>query len=90
MNKTATYTQFVNTGNASFFPFSLPIGFALMVAAMRTNSVRFALAASPCFFPVLTPQCWLAPILAIVTMPLELFAASIGVWIIGFIPNGRT
>lgn len=89
MDKTTTYTQFVNAGNASFFPFSLPIGFALMVAAMRMNDIRFALAASPCFFPVLTPQCWIAPMLALVTMPAELFAASIGVWLMGLIPNGR-
>lgn len=88
-DKTMTYTQFVNAGNASFFPFSLPIGFALFATALRTHNLKFALASSPMFFPVLTPQCWLAPMLALSALPMELLIADAGIWIASVIPNGR-
>lgn len=88
-DRTLNYLQYINTGNASLFPYSLPFGLALMVAGLRRNDFRFALAASPCFFPVLTPQSWLAPMLALVSMPYELLAASLGIWAMGILPSGR-
>ena len=79
----ATYTQFQNSLlNLSFFPYTLPLGLALFVAAIRTRRVEYALACAPCFFPVLTPQVWVVALVAIVGTTLETCAASLGLWLV--------
>ncbi|CAG0948029.1 hypothetical protein ANRL1_04842 [Anaerolineae bacterium] len=79
----ASYTQHRDSFlNLSFYPYTFPIGFALMVAAIRSRRIEFALAASPCFFPVLTPQCWAVALLAIVGATWEIGAASVGLWVL--------
>ncbi|HSJ87228.1 MAG TPA: hypothetical protein VK909_08465, partial [Anaerolineales bacterium] len=37
--------------NTSLWPFSLPVGLALMVAAYHRRDIRYAMGASPCFSP---------------------------------------
>lgn len=72
------YLQFRDSSmNYSFFPRSLVPGVALVIAAMRRRDVRFAMAASPMFFPVVTPMSWLFAFLPLVSMPLELAGAVV-------------
>mgnify|MGYP001766804113 CR=1 FL=1 len=44
--------------NASLWPMSIPVGLALMIAAIRQRNQRFATAASPCFSPYLKFHSW--------------------------------
>ena len=79
----ATYTQFQNSFlNLSFFPYTLPLGLALFVAAIRTRRIEYALVCAPCFFPVLTPQVWVVALVAIVGATWETCAASLGLWLV--------
>lgn len=66
--------------NVSFMPYSLPVGLALAIAALRTRRLGYAVAASPCFFAVLTPQVWIIALLAIAGSTPELIAATLGLW----------
>lgn len=59
----------------SFFPLSIVPGVVLVIASLRRRDVRYAMAASPCFFPVLTPMSWAFALLPLVSMPLELAGA---------------
>jgi hypothetical protein len=79
---TLTYSP-TDTLNLSFFPYSLPIGLGLLVCAIRKSDVRYAIAASPCFFPVVSPQVWLVVFLALTPTVVELAVSSLGVWAIG-------
>lgn len=63
----------------SFFPLSIVPGVVLVLASLRRQDVRYAMAASPCFFPVLTPMSWLFAFLPLVSMPLELAGAVVTV-----------
>lgn len=65
-----TYLQFRGaTFDASWFPNLVPVGVLLFVGAWRTHDIRYAIAASPFLFPVLTVQCWLVVLLALVMPP---------------------
>lgn len=83
LTRMASYAQFKDSLlNLSFFPYTIPLGLALMVHALRTRRVEFALVASPCFFPVLSPQVWCVALLALVGATWETCAASAGLWVI--------
>lgn len=79
---TLTYSP-SSTLNLSFFPYSLPIGLGLLVTAIRKSDMRYAIAASPCFFPVVSPQVWLVVFLALTPTVIELAVSSLGLWVIG-------
>ena len=66
--------------NLSLFPLSIPVGLALFAAALRTRKPGYALAASPCFFPMVTPQVWVVAALALAVSIPESIAASLGFW----------
>lgn len=74
--------------NYSFFPYTIPLGLALVIAAIRKRDIRYALPASPCFFPVVTPMSWGMAFLPIVGAPLEMAAATVSLWVIALF-NGR-
>ena len=83
--KMQEYLQYQNTTvNLSFFPMSVPVGVALLVHAVRTRDVRFALPASPLFSPMVMPQVWSIAILALASAPLEMLAAVGSLWMIVF------
>src|SRR4030067_1799084 len=66
--------------DASLFPWSIPFGLLLFVLSLRTHNIRYALAASPMFFPVLTPQCWMVVFLALMPSIPKISFASLGAW----------
>lgn len=78
---TLTYSP-SDTLNFSFFPYSLPVGLGLLVSAVRKSDIRYAIAASPCFFPVVSPQVWLVVFLALTPTTIELAVSSLGAWAI--------
>ncbi len=74
--------------NVSFWPFLLPVGLALMVAAIRQRKIRFAMAASPCLSPYVLIHGWAGPLAAILQQPVETCAAVVGLWIVNYLQRG--
>lgn len=68
--------------NASLWPMSIPVGLALLTAALRKRSQRLAMAAAPCLSPYLLLHSWGAVLLAIVDRLPETIAAVVGLWIL--------
>ena len=66
--------------NTSLFPYSVPLGIALFLTSLKTRKIQFAIAASPCFFTMVTPQTWLVVMFALSSMPLALLATVLGSW----------
>lgn len=84
----ATLTYMDNRGSfmdVSLFPYSVPVGLVLFVRALRVHNIRYAIAASPMFFPVLTPQCWFVVFLALVSSTPRITLASVGIWAYGLL-----
>ncbi len=75
--KTLTYWW-----NASLWPASIPVGLALLVAAVRSDKIKFAMGAAPCLSPYLLLHSWAGALAAIVSQPIEALAAVIGLWIL--------
>jgi hypothetical protein len=68
--------------DASLWPQSIPIGLALLVAAIRKGKLEFAMGASPCLAPHVLLHSWVGALLAIVSSLPELIAAVCGLWIL--------
>lgn len=68
--------------NYSLFPYLLPLGIGLFVASLKYRKMNLALAASPFFFPTLTPQVYLVVVLALASLPLPSLFAFVGSWFI--------
>ncbi|MBK8987881.1 MAG: hypothetical protein IPM39_17735 [Chloroflexi bacterium] len=68
--------------NASAWPLSIPVGLALLVAAMRLRRKEFAMAAAPCLSPYVLLHAWAGALAALMTLPAEMIAAVLGLWII--------
>jgi hypothetical protein len=68
--------------NASLWPMSLPIGLALLVAAIRTRKVEYAMPASPCLSPYVLFHSWSSAVVALSSRTPELITAVIGLWIV--------
>jgi hypothetical protein len=68
--------------NASLWPMSIPVGMALLVAAMRTQRAEWAMAAGPCLSPYVLLHSWSAALIALVSRQAETIAAVIGLWVL--------
>lgn len=68
--------------NASLWPASIPVGLALMAAAIRKRQAEYALAASPCLSPYVLLHSWAGALAALARLPVEMTAAVAGLWIL--------
>lgn len=68
--------------NASLWPLSIPVGLALLVAAFRKRSARYAMGAAPCLSPYVLFHSWVGALVALVEFPLEMVAAVAGLWVL--------
>lgn len=68
--------------NASLWPMSIPVGLALLTAAVRKRNQRFAMASAPCLSPYLLLHSWSPALLAIIDKVPETIAAVVGLWIL--------
>lgn len=68
--------------NASLWPSSIPVGLALLVAAVRKRNIKYAMASSPCLSPYVLLHAWVGALASIVAQPAETIAAVIGLWIL--------
>lgn len=68
--------------NASLWPASIPVGLALMVAAIRKRRAEYAMAAAPCLSPYVLLHSWVGALAALARLPAEMLAAVIGLWIL--------
>lgn len=66
--------------NASLWPMSIPVGLALLVAALRRRRMEYALAASPCLSPYVLFHSWSGALVALVSSQAEFLAAVAGLW----------
>jgi len=77
-----------NSFNASLWPASIPVGFALLVAAIRKREKRFAMAASPALSPYVLFHSWSGALAALLPAQPEMLAAVIGLWVLVIIRAG--
>lgn len=75
-------TEFTTYWNASLWPYSIPVGLVLTVAAIRRREPRYAMAASPCLSPHVLFHSWSGALITLVTSPPEMIAAVVGLWIL--------
>jgi hypothetical protein len=68
--------------NASLWPASIPVGLALLVAALRTRRKEPAMAAGPCLSPYLLLHSWSMALASILSLQWETLAAVIGLWLL--------
>jgi hypothetical protein len=68
--------------SASLWPMSIPVGLALLAAALHKRKIEFAMAASPCLSPYLMMHSWVAALLAVGASLPETAAAVVGFWIL--------
>lgn len=68
--------------NASAWPLSIPVGLALLVTAIRKRRKEFAMPAAPCLSPYVLLHAWSGALAALVTLPAEMIAAVVGLWVI--------
>jgi hypothetical protein len=68
--------------NASLWPLTIPVGLALLVAAIRRRNARPAMAAAPCLSPYVLLHAWSGVLISFVSESAELVAAVVGLWII--------
>lgn len=69
--------------NASFWPYSIPVGLVAMAAAFRENRIEYAMAASPCFATYITFHSWVGAVAALARSKVYMIIAIAGLWIIG-------
>jgi hypothetical protein len=68
--------------NASLWPGSIPVGIALLVAAIHRRKIRFAMGASPCLSPYVLLHAWSGALVALVNQQVEFIGAVVGLWIL--------
>jgi hypothetical protein len=68
--------------NASLWPMSIPVGLALLVAAIRTRTINYAMGAAPCLSPYVLFHSWAGALVSIVHLQWETLAAVAGLWIL--------
>jgi len=68
--------------NASMWPLSIPLGLVLLVASIRKRRKEFAMAAAPCLSPYVLLHAWVGALASLMTLPAEMIAAVLGLWII--------
>lgn len=68
--------------NASLWPASIPVGLALLVAAVRQRRIEFAMGAAPCLSPYVLLHAWSGALAAVLRHKAEALAAVAGLWIV--------
>ena len=68
--------------NASLWPLSIPVGLALLAAAIHKRRIEYAMAGSPCLSPYLNMHSWVGALLALSGSLPEMAAAVAGFWIL--------
>lgn len=69
----------------SAFPWLVPLGVLLFRQSIRTQDIRYALAASPMFFDNLSPQVWLVVPLALVSSTRWSIVVWFSSWVVIFV-----
>lgn len=68
--------------NSSLWPLSLPIGLALLVTSIQKRQMAYAMPASPCLSSYVLFHSWSSAMAALITLPLQLITAVVGLWIV--------
>jgi hypothetical protein len=68
--------------NVSLWPYSIPIAFVLLVAAIQNKKAGLSISASPFFSPYLASITWPVAILGLLPNQVLVIAATAGMWVI--------
>ncbi len=68
--------------NASLWPASIPVGLALLAAALHRRRLQYTMAASPCLSPYVLLHAWVGALASIVTRAPETIAAVAALWVV--------
>lgn len=68
--------------NASLWPFSLPLGLCLMAYSIRKHRADLAVVGGPCFSPYVAFRSWAVAFIPLARYPLEMWLASMGLWVV--------
>lgn len=74
--------------NASLWPMSIPVGLALMAAALRKREIRYAMGAAPCLSPYVLFHAWSGALAAVLPNQLDTLVAVAGLWILVLMQSG--
>lgn len=81
--RSTTYLTFGNhASNTSLFPFSIILGLGMLIASVWKGRAELAIAASPCFFPVVTPQVWGLFSFSLIRSTPKMVIGSLAMWMI--------
>ena len=68
--------------NQSLWPMSIPVGLGLLAYAIRKQSIRHAMAASPCLSPYVLLHAWSGALAAVLTDDFVTVCSVLGLWIL--------
>jgi hypothetical protein len=68
--------------NASLWPWSIPVGLALMAAAVYKREIKYAMPASPCLSPYVLFHSWSSALIAVSDNDASMVAVSAGLWLL--------
>lgn len=68
--------------NSSLWPLSIPLGLVLLGTAVQKREMKYAMPASPCLSPYVLFHAWSSAVVALVTSPLQMILAVVGLWIV--------
>jgi hypothetical protein len=68
--------------NASLWPWSIPVGLALVAAAVYKRKAEFAMPASPCLSPYVLFHSWSSALIAVSAYDVIMVAVSMGLWLL--------
>jgi hypothetical protein len=73
--------------NSSLWPHSIPLGIALLIAAIRSRKLGLSIVSAPFLSIYIAPQSWSISILGLADDSVIVFAASISTWIVRLLTN---
>jgi hypothetical protein len=73
--------------NSSLWPHSIPLGIALLIAAIRSRKLGLSIVSAPFLSIYIAPQSWSIAILGLADDSVIVFAASLSTWIVRLLTN---
>jgi len=68
--------------NASLWPWSIPVGLALVAAAIFKREIKYAMPASPCLSPYVLFHSWSSALIALSANDVAMIAISTALWLL--------
>jgi len=73
--------EYGDSFNTSLWPYSIPVGIALLAISLIKKDIKFAMPASPCLSPYVLFHAWSSATIFLVTSPFLMTILIIGLWV---------